>query len=124
MKTTSKGNIVNIKMRMSIVIAFLMLCFVVIVVRAFTIQVKGEAFYNRQGEMRQIRDIDLHVPRGTIFDRNGEPLAISTPMVSIGIKPEALIEQISRIEQLAEALDLNPEKLKNLVVDKKEIYLH
>jgi cell division protein FtsI (penicillin-binding protein 3) len=120
MKTTSKGNIVNIKMRMSIVIAFLMLCFVVIVVRAFTIQVKGEAFYNRQGEMRQIRDIDLHVPRGTIFDRNGEPLAISTPMVSIGIKPEALIEQISRIEQLAEALDLNPEKLKNLVVDKKE----
>lgn len=120
MKTTNKGNTVNIKMRMSIVIAFLMLCFVVIIVRAFTIQVKGEAFYNRQGEMRQIREIDLHVPRGTIFDRNGEPLAISTPMVSIGIKPEALIEQISRLEQLAEALGLNAEKLKNLVVDKKE----
>lgn len=120
MKTTNKTHSANITMRMSIVIAFLMLCFGVIVVRAFTIQIKGEEFYSKQGEMRQIREIDLHVPRGTIFDRNGEPLAISTPMVSIGIKPNILIEQISRLEQLAEALDINAEKLKNLVVDKKE----
>ncbi|HHL32035.1 MAG TPA: penicillin-binding protein 2, partial [Oceanospirillales bacterium] len=66
-----------------------------------------------------IREIDLPVPRGTIFDRNGEPLAISTPMVSIGIQPAVLIEQISRLEQLAEALELNANKLKNLVTDKK-----
>lgn len=118
-KTKKKGNSVNLNMRISIVIAFLMLCFCVIVVRAFTIQVKGKEFYTKQGDMRQIREIDLDVPRGTIYDRNGEPLAISTPMVSIGIEPKKLIGQLSRIEQLAEALDLNPNKLKDLVSDKK-----
>jgi len=91
MKTKNKDNKANIQMRMSIVIAFLMLCFTVIVVRAFTIQVKGKGFYEKQGEMRQIREIDLQVPRGTVFDRNGEPLAISTPMISIGIQPAVLI---------------------------------
>lgn len=119
LKTNKRGNAVNVKMRMSIVIAFLMLCFIVIVARAFTIQVKGKEFYTKQGDIRQIREIDLHVPRGTIFDRNGEPLAISTPMISIGIEPSKLIDQLSRIEQLAEALDLDPVKLKELVTDKK-----
>lgn len=109
----------NINMRMSIVITFLMLCFSVIVVRAFAIQVKGKEFYNHQGNIRQIREVDLPVPRGTIFDRNGEPLAISTPMVSIGIQPEILVEQMSRLEQLAEVLSLDSEKLKNLVINRK-----
>jgi cell division protein FtsI (penicillin-binding protein 3) len=117
--TMRKNDGANIKMRMSVVIAFLMLCFMVIVGSAFTIQVKGKEFYTKQGDKRQIREIDLPVPRGTIFDRNGEPLAISTPMVSIGIQPAVLIEQISRLEQLAEALELNASKLKNLVTDKK-----
>ena len=114
-----KNDGANIKMRMSVVIAFLLLGFIVIVGSAFTIQVKGKEFYTKQGDKRQIREIDLPVPRGTIFDRNGEPLAISTPMVSIGIQPAVLIEQISRLEQLAEALELNANKLKNLVTDKK-----
>jgi cell division protein FtsI (penicillin-binding protein 3) len=109
----------NINMRMSIVIAFLMLCFTAVVVRAFAIQVKGKEFYTQQGDIRQIREIDLQVPRGTIFDRNGEPLAISTPMVSIGIQPAVLVEQMSRIEHLAEALDLDAEKLRNLVIERK-----
>ncbi|VAW41330.1 Cell division protein FtsI [Peptidoglycan synthetase] [hydrothermal vent metagenome] len=120
MKTDkTQSSKVNTNMRMSIVIAFLMLCFVFVVVRAFAIQVKGKEFYTKQGNMRQIKEIDLYVPRGTIFDRNGEPLAISTPMISVGIQPSVLIQQVSRLEQLAEALELDPKKLKNLVVDKK-----
>ena len=120
-KTTKikKKEETNINMRMSIVIAFLLLCFSVIVVRAFAIQVKGREFYSKQGDMRQIREVDLDVPRGTIFDRNGEPLAISTPMVSIGIQPAVLIDQISRIDQLSEALDLDSQKLKELVLNRK-----
>ncbi len=114
-----KYNGVDVNMRMSIVVTFLVLCFMVIVARAFAVQVKGKEFYTEQGDIRQIREIDLDVPRGTIFDRNGEPLAISTPMTSIGIQPSILIEEISRVEQLAEALDLDPEKLKNLIIDRK-----
>ncbi|MCF6287693.1 MAG: penicillin-binding protein 2 [Proteobacteria bacterium] len=96
-----------------------MLCFFVIAVRAFAIQIKGKEFYTKQGNMRQIREIDLQVPRGTIFDRNGEPLALSTPMVSVGIVPEYLLGELPKISQLAEALDLDAEKLNDLIVDKK-----
>jgi cell division protein FtsI (penicillin-binding protein 3) len=119
-KNKNKGNGANINMRMSVVITFLVLCFGAIMVRAFDIQVKGKEFYKKQGDMRQIREIDHQVPRGTIFDRNGEPLAISTPMISIGINPSDLIEEFSRIEQLAEILELDATKLKNLVIDKKD----
>lgn len=105
-------------MRMAIVITFLFLCFATIAVRAFAIQIKGKEFYQKQGKMRQIREIESQAPRGTIFDRNGEPLAISTPMVSVGIQPEKIIQNISKIEQLAEALELDSEKLTNLVADK------
>jgi len=124
-KSTENGA-PNIRMRMSVIVVFLLLCFFIVVVRAFSIQVKGKEFYVEQGDMRQIREISLQVPRGTIFDRNGEPLAISTPMVSVGIDPGVLINQISRLGQLAEILELDSEKLKNLVVnkqDKKFIYI-
>ena len=114
-----KDDAVNVSMRMSIVIAFVVLCFLVIAARAFAIQVKGEEFYTKQGNMRQIREVGLKVPRGTIFDRNGEPLAISTPMISIGIQPSILVNEISRVEQLAEALDLDSDKLKNLIINRK-----
>jgi len=118
--STKKGkNNSSIRVRITAVIWVLMVGFVVLAVRAYAIQVNGSKFYTEQGNMRQIREIDLPVPRGTIFDRNDEPLAISTPMVSIGINPPKLISQVSRIEQLAEALELNPEKLKDLVFNKK-----
>jgi cell division protein FtsI (penicillin-binding protein 3) len=116
---SKKRKNVNINMRMSIVGAFLLLCFLIIAVRAFAIQIKGKEFYTKQGNMRQIKEIDLLVPRGTIFDRNGEPLAISTPMVSIGIQPGKLIDEMPRVLQLAESLNLDAEKLKNLIIDKQ-----
>ncbi len=116
---SKKRKNVNINMRMSIVGAFLLLCFLIIAVRAFAIQIKGKEFYTKQGNMRQIKEIDLMVPRGTIFDRNGEPLAISTPMVSVGIQPNKLIEQMPSVLQLAESLNLDAEKLKNLIIDKQ-----
>ncbi|MEZ5495805.1 MAG: penicillin-binding protein 2 [Gammaproteobacteria bacterium] len=120
------GDMPNIKMRMSVVTMFLLLCFGVVAVRAFSIQVMGTEFYTEQGDMRQIREVSLPVPRGNIYDRNGEPLAISTPMVSVGVDPSKLINQISRLGQLAEVLSLDEEKLNELVVnkqDKKFIYI-
>lgn len=110
---------VNLTIRMYLVIAFLVVCFGVIAIRAFAIQIKGKEFYQKQGKIRQIRELEQQAQRGTIFDRNGEPLAISTPMVSIGIHPNKLIEHLSRVEQLAEALELDPVKLKELVADKR-----
>ncbi len=110
---------VNINRRISIVIAFMILCFSVIVVKAFTIQIKGTEFYTKQGDKRQIRVIEQIVPRGTIYDRNGEPLAISTPMVSIGINPSRMVTRLDEVDKLAEALKMDAQDLRNQVVNKK-----
>ena len=119
-KSSSKKMMnVNINRRISVVIAFLVLCFSVIVVKAFTIQIKGKEFYTKQGDKRQIRDVEIFVPRGTIYDRNGEPLAISSPMISIGINPSVMVDNLTDVAKLAEKLGLDAEDLKNQVVNKK-----
>jgi len=37
--------------------------------------------------MRQVDDVSVSAYRGMITDRNGDPLAISTPVESIWINP-------------------------------------
>ena len=58
-----------------------------LVARAFDLQVVRKQFYQDQGAAPFLREVDIPVSRGTIFDRNGEPLAVSTPMVSISVVP-------------------------------------
>lgn len=111
---------VNISLRIAIVMAFLLCCFVVVVVRAFSIQVKGAEFYQSQGEKRHVREVEIPVSRGSIYDRNGEPLALSTAMVSVGIVPGQLLDQFSKVEQLAEVLELNADELKNIITSRKD----
>jgi cell division protein FtsI (penicillin-binding protein 3) len=47
----------------------------------------GYEFLQDQGDMRSIRKEIIPAHRGQILDRNGEPLAISTPVVSIWVNP-------------------------------------
>ena len=111
---------VNISLRIAIVMAFLLCCFVVVVVRAFSIQVRGAEFYQSQGEKRHVREVEIPVSRGSIYDRNGEPLALSTAMVSVGIVPGQLLDQFSKVEQLAEVLDLDADELKQIITSRKD----
>lgn len=111
---------VNISLRVAIVMAFLLCCFVVIVVQAFKIQVQGADFYLLQGEKRHVREVEIPVSRGSIYDRNGEPLALSTPMVSVGVVPGKLLDQFSKVEQLAEVLNLDAEELKQIITSRKD----
>lgn len=47
----------------------------------------GYEFLQDQGDLRSIRKEIIPAHRGQILDRNGEPLAISTPVVSIWVNP-------------------------------------
>ncbi len=68
-------------------------------------------FLQGQGDARTIRTIPLVANRGLITDRNGEPLAISTPVQSLWVNPGELIHEPESINLLAEKLELNPEAL-------------
>ena len=69
--------------RDSVVFALIFLGFVAIGVRAFYVQVVKTEFLQAEGDKRQIRTIAIPAPRGEIYDRNGELLALSTPMASV-----------------------------------------
>src|SRR5512140_2820313 len=74
---------INMKMRLYVVLMVLALGGTALIVRAVDLQVVRKDFYQEQGDARFLRDMAVPVSRGTILDRNGEPLAVSTPVDSI-----------------------------------------
>lgn len=65
----------------------------------------GRDFLQNQGEMRSVRTAELPAYRGVITDRRGEPLAVSTPVVSVWANPQILIGS-ERLPELAQALSM------------------
>ena len=114
----------NTRTRLYAVLGVLGLASSALVVRAVDLQVVRKDFYQEQGDARYLRDIDIPVSRGTIFDRNGEPLAVSTPVESIWANPMELLEHADRIGELAKATGLDEDSLKERLVERsdKEFY--
>ncbi len=112
--------------RMVLVVSLLGLASLGLVARAFDLQVIRKQFYQRQGDARFLREMPIPVSRGTIFDRNGEPLAVSTPVTSIWANPSQVLENEDRIPQLAQALGVDAGQLKQLLLqrsDREFLYL-
>ncbi|GBE48521.1 peptidoglycan synthase FtsI precursor [bacterium BMS3Bbin12] len=92
----------------------LLLCAVagaLLVARAVDLQVLDRGFLQRQGDLRSLRVIPIPAHRGMITDRNGAPLAISTPMDSVCADPRELGGDRAGLAHLARMLDLNPVSL-------------
>ena len=69
---------------------------------------RGYEFLQRQGLSRTLRTVPITASRGLITDRHGEPLAVSTPVVSIWAHPEELLSSKDRWAPLTESLGLTP----------------
>ncbi len=68
----------------------LMLLFMVLLARGLWLQAFNEAFLQGQGDARYTRTLKTEANRGMITDRNGDPLAISTPVQSIWASPRGM----------------------------------
>ncbi|WP_297572698.1 penicillin-binding protein 2 [uncultured Deefgea sp.] len=73
------------------VLGGLMLLFAGLLGRGLYLQVWNEGFLQDQGDARYRRVLKLEANRGMITDRNGEPLAISTPVQSIWMSPRSML---------------------------------
>lgn len=117
---------VNLKARLYGLAMLLALASTALVVRAVDLQVVRKDFYQDQGDQRFLRDKLVPVSRGMITDRNGEPLAVSTPVVSIWAAPAELLAQKARLGELARALAVDPDVLEQRLAqraDKEFVYL-
>lgn len=74
--------------------------------RALDLQVMNRGFLQDQGDARHLRALAIPAHRGMITDRNGEPLAISTPVDSVWANPREMAGTEERWPELARALDI------------------
>ena len=88
-----------------------MLCSVALIARAVNLQVMETDFLQGQGKARFLREVTIASTRGVITDRNGEPLAVSTPVDSVWVNPGQLLEYPEKIKLLADLLDANAEEI-------------
>ena len=81
----------NLRGRVLLVVCALGLCSVSLIGRAAYVQLVNRDFYQREGNERFVRDIEIPTSRGMITDRNGEPVAVSSPVESIWCEPKELL---------------------------------
>ena len=102
------------------------LCSLVLVWRAVELQLNEHEVLKNRGDARHIRVVEIAANRGTITDRHGEPLAISTPVNSVWAVPRKLWQAQARWGELANLLNTNPEHLRTLIeprIDREFVYL-
>ncbi len=101
----------NLRGRLAMVAGALGLCSLALVGRAIDLQLIDNDFYQQQGDARFLREIPIATSRGMITDRNGEPLAVSSPVESVWGNPQELLKSPDRLPQLAKALGVPVEHL-------------
>lgn len=79
--------------------------------RAVHLQLLDHSFLAHQGDARFTREVAIVAHRGNITDRNGEPLAVSTPVDSVWVNPQELQGNFEQLPRLAAALGTDRQAL-------------
>ena len=109
--------------RSKLVVSALALGFVGLGARAAYIQVFNNDFFQRQGEVRYSRTLELPANRGRILDRNGLILASSVPSPSIWALPEEVDLDEAQRASLAKLLELPLAELNKKLADEDKSFV-
>lgn len=113
--------------RSKFIVAAIALGFVGLGARAAYVQVFGNAFFQRQGEVRFARTLELPANRGRILDRNGLILASSVPAASIWAIPEDVEqdkpEVRAKLKELARLMEMPLPALEAKLADEDKTFV-
>ena len=84
-------------------------------VRVVYLGVTERDFLQEEGDKRSIYEKRLPAMRGMIYDRNGEALAVSTPVFAVAVNPLQFDANSVALQQLGKILDLDVESLRTLL---------
>jgi cell division protein FtsI (penicillin-binding protein 3) len=116
----SKAVPVNFEWRLYTLLGILLVLFASVAGRILFLQVLsvegGRDFLQSQGEMRAVRTAEIPAYRGLITDRRGEPLAVSTPVISLAADPRRLAG-VDDLRPLAAALGQDSAELEARLED-------
>ncbi len=94
--------------------------FVLLLGRTAQLQLLDSAFLQGQADARHLRVVQVPAHRGMITDRNGEPLAISTPVQSVWANPRELVASRADLARVASLLGMQVEQLQRLLGERKD----
>ena len=109
--------------RSKFIVALIALAFTGLAVRAAYIQVYANAFFQRQGQVRFARTLELPANRGRILDRNGLILASSVPASSIWAIPEDVKASPAQLADLARLLEMPLAELNKKLGDEDKTFV-
>ncbi|MDB5983537.1 MAG: peptidoglycan glycosyltransferase [Pseudomonas sp.] len=112
--------------RFRVVVGLLGIMVAAISWRIVDLQVVDHKFLKEQGDARSVRHIPIPAHRGLITDRNGEPLAVSTPVTTLWANPKEMQQAKEKWPALAAALGQDAKLLTDRLdaqADKEFIYL-
>ena len=109
--------------RSKFIVAAIALAFVGLAGRATYVQVLGNEFFQRQGEVRFARTLELPANRGRILDRNGLILASSVPAPSIWAIPEDINASKTQLAELARLLEMPLAELNKKLADEDKNFV-
>ncbi len=106
--------------RSRLLVVLLGLAFVGLGARAAWVQVVHQEFYQKQGDVRFARTLEIPAERGRLLDRDGVVLAANVPAVSVWAIPEdvntATLDHPEKLVELSRVLGLTlPDLQKKLV---------
>jgi cell division protein FtsI (penicillin-binding protein 3) len=110
--------------RSRLVLGVLLTGFLALSIRSYYLQGIHKDFLIGKGESRYERVIEMPATRGRILDRNGDVLAVSTPVKSIWAIPEDAKLTPAQTRTLASLLDSDPRDLaRKLAVERDFVFL-
>jgi len=105
--------------RLLVVAFFFLLILAILIWRMHDLTVMDRQFLQGQGDARSLRVIDIPAYRGMITDREGAPLAVSTPVKSVWINPKEFAPDKKQFAALARLLSVSVQQLSKHVASAK-----
>ena len=106
--------------RQRVVAACVILLAAGLIWRVVDLQLNHNAFLTEEGDARHLRIEKIPAHRGMLLDRNGEPLAVSTPLASIWVNPRKLASARPAWPALEQVLALEPGTLEQVTEERAD----
>ena len=103
--------------RLVVVAIFFGLILVILIWRMYGLTIMDRPFLLGQGDARSIRTIDIPAYRGMIIDREGAPLAVSTPVQSVWVNPKTFDPDAKQLAKLVQLLGVSASQLSKHVTE-------
>lgn len=117
----------NYSVRRKMLLGVILTSMLTLASRAVYLQVLDKEFLQDKGDLQHVGIVDVPAYRGQIKDRNGEPLAISTPVQSIWMNLRQLKDsEQDKVKQMASILGMSDKDMQAFIkkeAGKRFVYL-